>query len=55
MEKSKEKEVTDSEELFWKRKSEEVTTEEYASVYKSWSDNREDHFTVKAFQRGRPA
>ena len=49
VEKSKEKEVTDSEEPLLKRKSEEVTTEEYASVYTSWSNDREDHLTVKHF------
>ena len=41
--------MTDSKEPLWKRKSEEVTTEEYASVNKSWSNDREDHLTVKHF------
>ena len=49
MEKSNEKEVTGSEEHLWKRKSEEVTTEEYASVYKSWWNDWEDHIIVKHF------
>ena len=49
VEKSTEKEVTDSEEPLRKRKSEDVTTEEYASVYKSWSYDREDRLTVKHF------
>ena len=55
MEDSKDKEVTDSEEPLWKRKSEEVTTEEYASVYKSWSNDREHPSRCEAFQHGRPA